>query len=280
MAKTPANKPDISAENNAVRDFTFHSIGVICSSARYHYEAPRQAVFSGRGAFLRWLDPAYRACAEDLVGFDRVWLIWVFNLNKHDRWHTKVRVPVPAEHDTYSLFATRSPYRPNPIGISAVKLEAVTEQGLQLGVCDLLDGTMVLDVKPYIPEADAFPDSRAGWRDRIDRRSFDINWSEPASVQADFIAGNGQLDLKNFCAVQLSIRPTDKSRKRLDFNVDTQEWILHCRTWKIHFAIDEQLCQVSIKYISSNYSPEDLQTDAPDLYCDKDLHRKFQKIFL
>lgn len=256
-------------------EYSFSTIGVIKSSVQYHYEAPRQSVYAATGAFLLWSDPAYRAAAEDLVGFDRVWLIWVFNLNKHQKWRSKVRVPVPAERDMYSVFATRSPYRPNPIGISAVELKEITPQGLQLGACDLLDGTAVLDVKPYIPEVDAFPKSRAGWRDRIDKKTYSINWSAEAEVMAQFIAENGKLDLKNFAAVQLSARPTDRSRKRLDPGNAANQWILHCRTWNLHFEVVEESLQINIDSISSNYSADDLHLQAPDRYGDKDLHRAF-----
>ena len=256
-------------------EYVFNTIGVIQSSVQYHYEAPRQSVYAATGAFLLWSDQAYRAAAEDLAGFDRVWLIWVFNLNKHQKWRSKVRVPVPAERDMYSVFATRSPYRPNPIGISAVELLEITPQGLRLGACDLLDGTAVLDVKPYIPEVDSFPDSRAGWRDRIDKKTYSICCSAEAEVMARFIAENGRLDLQNFAAVQLSTRPTDKSRKRLDFDSASNQWILHCRTWNLHFELVEDALQINIRFISSNYSRNDLAVESPDRYGDKDLHRAF-----
>lgn len=255
--------------------FTFSAVGTIQSSAKYHYEAPRQSVYAATGAFLLWNDQAYRAAAEDLEGFDRIWLVWVFNQNKHTNWRTKVRVPIPAERDMYSVFATRSPYRPNPIGISAVELLEITPQGLKLGACDLLDGTAVLDVKPYIPEVDAFPHAKAGWRDRIDKNVYNILWQPSAAAKADFIVQYGKLDLKNLAAVQLTSRPTDQSRKRLEFIQQDNEWILHCRTWKIHFAIDENALQISVRNISSNYSADDLQPGAVDKYLDKDLHRAF-----
>lgn len=261
--------------SDGAEKFTFSTIGVIQSSVKYHYEAPRQSVYAATGAFLLWKNQAYCAAAEDLQGFERIWLIWVFNLNKHQNWRAKVRVPVPAERDMYSVFATRSPYRPNPIGISAVELLEITPQGLKLGGCDLLDGTAVLDVKPYIPDVDAFPESQAGWRDRIDKNSYSVIWSPQAEVQARFIAENGELDLKNFAQVQLASRPTDKTRKRLEADTQADQWILHCRTWKIHFELKQAALQVKINFISSNYSSEDLQIGTADIYGDKNLHRAF-----
>ncbi len=263
-------------ENNI---FTFHSIGFIQSSQQYQYEAPRQAVYAASGAFLCWSDPAYQACAEDLTGFDRIWLVWVFDRNKSTAWHSKVRVPVPAERDRYSVFATRSPHRPNPIGISAVELKEVTPTGLRLGACDLLDGTAVLDVKPYIPEVDSFPGSHAGWRENVEKTPWQLVWSEKAAIQAGFIADASGLDLKNFCHVQLSFRPTDATRKRLVFNEEMQMFQLHCRTWKIFFSLNEDTQLISIHGIAGNYTPDELLPGAADKYGDKELHRQFRERF-
>lgn len=262
------------------KKFTFHAIGTIESAAKYRYELPRQAVFSSPAAFLRWNDRKYAACAADLVGFDRVWLIWVFDRNENASWHTQVRVPVPAEKDSYSVFATRSPYRPNPVGISAVELQEVTPDGLKLGGCDLLDGTAVLDVKPYIPDADAFPDAKAGWRDKIEKNANNIKWSENAAKQADFIFENGNFDLRNFCEVQLKYRPTDSSRKRVEKIPESENHLLHFRTWKIIFAYDCADKEINILEIISNYSESDLVPGTPDKYGDKDLHRTFNKFFI
>lgn len=258
-----------------ISKFTFSAIGNIESTAKYRYELPRQSVFSSSNAFLRWNKKIYSECAADLQGFDRIWLIWVFDRNKKSKFRTKARVPVPADKDTYSIFATRSPYRPNPIGISAVELLEITPEGLLLGACDLLDGTAVLDVKPYIPEADAFPEAKAGWRDNIDKIKNEIIWSDIASKQADFILENGNFDLRNFCDIQLTYRPTDNSRKRVEKCHNSANYILHFRTWKITFNYDAEKSLVNIIEINSNYSASDLAPDTPDKYNDKNLHRLF-----
>lgn len=259
-------------------NFTFKAVAFIESAAKYRYELPRQSVFAASCAFLRWSEKIYAECAEDLKGFDRIWLVWVFDRNENNKFHPKVRVPVPAEKNSYSVFATRSPYRPNPVGISAVELLEITPDGLRLGGCDLLDGTAVLDVKPYIPEVDSFPDSKAGWRDNIDKKSYQIFWGDNAAKQADFILENGNFDLRNFAHTQLSYRPADKTRKRLEMLTET-EYILHFRTWKIHFEIAEEKKEIYIINISSNYSTADLAPDTPDRYSDKELHRLFNANF-
>lgn len=268
---------NIQCDCNGGKSFTFQAIGHIRNHQHYHYDAPRQAVFAAGNALLEWSDPVYRNCAEDLTGFARIWLIWVFDQNKHSSWHSHVRVPVPAEKDHYSVFATRSPYRPNPIGISAVELLEIRKDGLLIGACDLLDGTAVLDVKPYIPEVDAFPQAQAGWRDRVEKRLYNVEFSPQAAGESRFICENGALDIANFCQVQLQHRPLDKSRKRLEFDGENNLWVIHYRTWKILFTVNEDNVQVNILKILSNYTAEELLPGTPDKYQDKELHRAFIK---
>ena len=268
-----------SGESVESKTFSFQPIGHIENNLRYHYEAPRQAVFASGTALLKWANAAYRAGAEDLIGFDRIWLVWVFDQNKHDSWNTQVRVPVPAEKDHYSVFATRSPYRPNPIGISSVELLEIREDGLLIGACDLLNGTAVLDVKPYIPEVDAFPEARAGWRDRVDKGCWQVEFSPESAGQCSFIKEHGALDIANFCTVQLQHRPLDKSRKRLEFSSTENCWIIHCRTWKIFFTASEADRKIVVHKVASNYKAEELAPEAADKYLDKELHRHFIKNF-
>ena len=104
------------------------------------------------------------AAYRDLVGFERIWLVFVFH--RSDGWKGEVRQPRGG--GKRSVLATRSPHRPNAIGLSAVELIAVSDGALQVRGVDLLDGTPILDIKPYVHHADAFPAARAGWIDQID----------------------------------------------------------------------------------------------------------------
>jgi tRNA-Thr(GGU) m(6)t(6)A37 methyltransferase TsaA len=104
--------------------------------------------------------PGYQEALHDLVGFDRVWLVWWFHLNT--RWRSKILPPFgPGKR--LGLFSTRSPHRPNPIGITPVRLYGVKKFTLEIGPCDLVDGTPILDIKPYLPSYDSFPQSATGW---------------------------------------------------------------------------------------------------------------------
>ena len=108
------------------------------------------------------VDEPFQAALRDLEGFERTWLIYHFH--RSGPWRPLV-VPYRAEVER-GLFATRAPSRPNPIGMSAVKLLAVKGNVLEVRGVDILDGTPLLDIKPYVPAFDAFPGSRAGWLDQ------------------------------------------------------------------------------------------------------------------
>jgi tRNA-Thr(GGU) m(6)t(6)A37 methyltransferase TsaA len=147
--------------------FSLEPIGWVSSPYQRRFGTPQQAtaVDSDREAVLE-LD-AERIPEEalrDLVGVERIWILSY--LHRSGTWGPTVRPP-RGPRVRRSLFATRSPDRPNPLGLSAVQLIGV--EGLRLHVrgIDLLDGTPILDLKPYVPYADAFPSSRAGWIDEL-----------------------------------------------------------------------------------------------------------------
>jgi len=96
---------------------------------------------------------------------ERIWILAHLHLNQG--YNAKV-MPPRGPKKKRGLLATRAPHRPNPIGLSAVTLLGVKGNKLSLGPCDLIDGTPILDIKPYIPYADAFPDAKAGWVDELD----------------------------------------------------------------------------------------------------------------
>ncbi len=151
---------------------------VIRPIARYRgdlkekFGVPRQAgiveALEGQVVF----EPAYRdpEALRGLEGFDRLWLIWQFseNLREAGDWSPTVRPPRLGGNVRMGVFATRSPFRPNALGLSCVRLlgiERDPEQGtvLRIGGADLTDGTPIFDIKPYVPYADAHPEARAGF---------------------------------------------------------------------------------------------------------------------
>lgn len=103
-----------------------------------------------------------------LEEFDYVWLIWGFHLVERDGWSPTVRPPRLGGNKRMGVFATRSPFRPNPLGLSSVRLLRVDVESdnapvLYITGADLVDGTPIYDIKPYIPYADSHPDARGGF---------------------------------------------------------------------------------------------------------------------
>ena len=117
--------------------------------------------------------PAYRdpSALRGLEGFSHLWLIWVFSKAARSTWSPTVRPPRLGGNERMGVFATRSPFRPNPIGLSSVRLEGIDLHGpdgpvLHVSGADLLDGTPILDIKPYLPYTDAHPDAAEGFTAR------------------------------------------------------------------------------------------------------------------
>jgi tRNA (adenine37-N6)-methyltransferase len=147
--------------------FPVQAIGWVESPYQRRFGTPQQAaaVDSDAKAVLHMDAERIPPTAfADLVGVERIWVVsW---LHRGGTWAPLVRPP-RGTRERRGLFATRSPDRPNPIGLSTVRLVAVDGCDLHVRGIDLIDGTPILDVKPYIPYADAFPDAKAGWIDDI-----------------------------------------------------------------------------------------------------------------
>ena len=151
-------------------------IAYIKSDFKEKFGIPRQ---SGLVAELQAeviFEPPYRIseAVRGLEGFTHVWLIWEFSQARRTGWSPTVRPPRLGGNKRLGVFATRSPFRPNSLGLSAVKLERI-EQHPQLGPVlhiagsDLLDGTPIYDIKPYVPYADAHPEAAGGFTDETER---------------------------------------------------------------------------------------------------------------
>ena len=160
--------------------YSFRPLGFIASPYTRRIDAPHQAsVVAGTvnretaEATLELSENVPLEALRDLAGFERIWLIYVFHLS--GGWGPLVRPPRRSLVKR-GVLATRSPDRPNPIGLSAVELLGIDGRTLRLRGVDLLDGTPVLDVKPYVPYADAFPKAKAGWIDDVDAET-GVGWA-------------------------------------------------------------------------------------------------------
>lgn len=260
-----------------IRDrYEFTPIGLLYTGLRWRYEAPRQAGFSDAKARIElYPGRGFEQALEDLAGFERVWVVFIFHLNA--TWKPKVAPPYAPENRKYGVFSTRSPHRPNPIGLSCVELEGIDGLNVYLNHCDILDRTPILDIKPYIPAVDAFPESKAGWRDELVLTEWTHGFSPVARAQMSWIETRTGLDLANFCAVQLKYEPFNPARKRIE-QLPDGFWAIHCRTWRIVYRADADAHVLHFDGVSSNYTPDELAPDAPDPYADKAVHRAFLEV--
>jgi tRNA (adenine37-N6)-methyltransferase len=135
------------------------AIGVIRSPFTEPAGTPIQPRFAEAAEGIVEVFPEYAEGLHDLDGFERIWLLYWFDRAPPPRLHI---VPFRDEIE-HGLFATRAPCRPNPIGLSCVRLLNVKGNLLTIGGVDILNGTPLLDLKPYVPQFDAFMPSRAGW---------------------------------------------------------------------------------------------------------------------
>ena len=150
-------------------EFIVKPIAYIRTDFKEKFGIPRQ---SGRAPSLTAeivFLPAYRnaEALREIEGFSHLWLLFDFSLAHREDWSATVRPPRLGGNKRVGVFASRSPFRPNPIGLSCVKLLNVedSEEGkiLRVSGADLLDGTPILDIKPYLPFADCIPDAVGGY---------------------------------------------------------------------------------------------------------------------
>ena len=146
-------------------------IGVVRSPHRSATGTPIQPAYAPQVEGEVVVDAGFEAALLDIEGFERIWLVY---------WFDRARLFQPQvipyrDNRPHGLFATRAPSRPNPIGLSVVRLLAREDNVLRVRGIDILDGTPLVDIKPYVPDFDAFPDSKAGWlaEAREDRREAD-----------------------------------------------------------------------------------------------------------
>ncbi len=145
-------------------------------------------------------EPEYRNAdsLRGIEGFDFLWLIWEFSANRHAAKSPVVRPPVLGGNEKVGVFATRSPFRPNNIGLSSVRLSSVeweSSRGPVIHVkgADLMDGTPIYDIKPYVVYADCHPDARSGF---VDERKWDKLRVEIPDTVKTYLLSQGLTDVK------------------------------------------------------------------------------------
>ncbi|MEE9368617.1 MAG: tRNA (N6-threonylcarbamoyladenosine(37)-N6)-methyltransferase TrmO [Pontiella sp.] len=148
-------------------EFNFAPVGTIRSCYGEKFGIPRQPGLVKSATAALELSPPYNTpdAFRGLEGFTHVWIVFVFHQTASNDWKATVRPPRLGGNERVGVFASRSNFRPNPIGLSVVELLDVDGTTLKLGGGDFLDGTPVLDIKPYIPYVDRIPNARGAFAD-------------------------------------------------------------------------------------------------------------------
>ena len=147
-------------------EFHFPAIGLVHSCFKEKFGIPRQPGLAPLARAQIELFPPYNepSAFDGLEGCTHLWVQFVFHANKREEWKPKVKPPRLGGNKTLGVFATRSPTRPAPIGLSVVRFEGIIERDgkllVQISGVDLLDGTPVLDIKPYVPYVDCVPEAK------------------------------------------------------------------------------------------------------------------------
>jgi tRNA-Thr(GGU) m(6)t(6)A37 methyltransferase TsaA len=231
-------------------------IGRIINKKKLKFDAPYQPQKSDQEISLIELDAHhnYEQALADLDGFDYIWIIWWFH--KAKAWKPKVRPPRGPEIKR-GVFATRSPHRPNPIGITVVPLISVNGRYLQIGSNDLIDGTPILDIKPYLKEVDSFPDAKSGWVQEIEKEYnkpslYNISVSDIVNEQIEWLK---EKEI-NFIdrAKELLLKDPSPNRTRRIFEYDNNIYKMACGAWRLYFEIEKY--DIKLLRIESGYPLE------------------------
>ncbi len=209
------------------------------------------------------LDPAVAPALStlDLAGFDRIWLVWWFHRNTG--WRPQV-IPPRGPQRRRGVLATRSPYRPAPLGLTPVRLLGVEQGGrvLRLGPCDLVEGTPIFDVKPYVPNYDAFPDARAGWIDEVDAAeraapAYTVELGPLAAAQADWLARDWAISFLPRVEHLLARDPAPHRTRRIRRVPPAQGggFQIGCGSWRALFTVDPEAMRVTVTGLGPAYPP-------------------------
>lgn len=256
-------------------------IGFARTPFREKSQAPRQpeAARGVAGRLELVAGRGFEHALEDLAGWERIWVLFWFD--RAEGYRSKVLPPRSLERR--GVFSTRSPHRPNPIGLSVLRLVAV--EGLVLSVLDvdLLDGTPLFDIKPYVPYTDAHPGAATGWlaplgppvvgeRPADPEPGFVVLWSERAALQADWLARRG-VELREPVTQLLALGPQPHPYRRIRVAKDGTSLLAH-KAFRLPFTTQDRT--LVVEGVRTGYRPRELALGEGDELA---LHRDFVAAF-
>ncbi len=262
------------------KTFTCDPIGIIHTSKEVKFSTPHQPTdgIEERNIVELFPDRRLEVGLRDLEGFERIWLIWWFDRNTN--WRPLVTPPRGREKRR-GVFATRSPHRPAPIGMTAVPLIEINGRKLIVGNTDLLDQTPILDIKPYISSIDSFPDQKNGWLAEVEAElakppEFEVEFSELAETQINWLLDNWDISFMDK-TIKILERSPQKSRTHRITNPKDGLARLSSGAWRVFFRVEKQI--VRIEYLAPGYPNSLLRKEGFEVIPDWEAQIKFRDIW-
>lgn len=249
---------------------TLNPVAYFISDAKERADVPRQGALalSNRGIIRFISGMNFEQALEDLQGMERIWVL--FWMDRVAHWKCKVQPPRATSKK--GVFATRSPHRPNPIGLSCVQLISVSGLDLTVEGHDLMDGSPILDIKPYIAYADSFPKAASGWIEKEgDLKRNRVDFSLLAEEELFFIEKEEKENLKSKIESRLEffLKPSSSNRVK---KIEEDFYCLSYKSWRYLFRKELNQDNVTVLAVFSGY--DNRSQEVPS-----DLHDKFQYQF-
>lgn len=187
----------------------------------------------------------FEQALQDLDSFSHMWIIFQF----HQSHQWKPMVLPPRGKQKRGVFATRSPYRPNPIGISVVSIVSIHGLCIEIAGTDLLDETPILDIKPYIPYADCISDANSGWLDTMEESYHIYNIDDHCLIKAQEIKEKEEVDIILHIKQLLRESPYPHPYRRIK-KISEDLYELSIRTWRVIYTVLEQDENIIITIVS------------------------------
>jgi tRNA (adenine37-N6)-methyltransferase len=225
---------------------TIKPIGLIKTSFKTKYGTPRQPASSTEktvGIITLNEHMNFEQALEDLDGLDYIWVVFWFHMNKN--WKPKV-LPPNSGRKKHGVFSTRAPHRPNPLGLSLCKLLSVKGRTLRVENPDMLDGTPILDIKPYIPHAEAITHARAGWLGELNELTkppFTVTFAPEVVRELKKSKAVGR-EIHNYVRDILSRDPYPHVYRRIKIQKDGTS-VIAVKRWRFLFEIAGTIISVT-----------------------------------
>ncbi len=244
----------MSRKSDPKSSFQFDSIAVIRTAFTQRFGIPRQPglVPEAKGLIKFRNDPDFQHALKGMEQFSHLWIVFVFHDHGGNKWKPTIRPPRLGGKEKMGVLASRSPHRPNPIGMSVCEIESIdllAKGGPEILVrgVDLLDGTPILDVKPYIPYADSIPQANPGWAHEEIKKT-PVIFSRVAEEKINRFEASGEQGLRALIEQLLTIDPRPGFQRR-ELPPDAEhsqgkDFGLLVRNHDVHWHIENQAFMV------------------------------------